>query len=132
VVAKIILTVIGLIMIIQGVVFYFYSVQITQNMFPSAGTEAVEVGVVMRKILAGGSIFIGIILFLARTNVVSVAKRILFGASIGFSILLVLMINISLTNDDINIPIAPLVIFAIFATIAFVFGNAGIGNRRGY
>jgi hypothetical protein len=130
--AKITLTIIGLTMIIQGIIFYFYSVPITQNMFPSAGIEAIEVGAIMRKILAGGSIFIGIILFLARTNVASVAKRILFGASIGFSILLVLMINISLTNDDINIPIAPLVIFAIFATIAFVFGNAGIGNRRRY
>ena len=130
--AKIILTIIGLVMMIQGVIFYVYSIEITQNMFPSAGVEAVEVGVVMRKILAGGSIFIGIILFLARTNVASVAKRILFGASIGFSILLVLMINISLTNDDINVPIAPLIIFAIFATIAFVFGNTGIGNRRGY
>jgi hypothetical protein len=130
--AKITLTIIGLTMIIQGIIFYFYSVPITQNMFPSAGIEAIEVGAIMRKVLAGGSIFIGIILFLARTNVASAAKRILFGASIGFSILLVLMINISLTNDDINIPIAPLVIFAIFATIAFVFGNAGIGNRRRY
>ena len=130
--AKIILTIVGLIMIIQGVIFYLYSVPITQNMFPSASTEAVEVGAVMRKILAGGSIFIGIILFLARTNVASVAKRILFGAFIGFSILLVLMIHISLTNDTVNIPIAPLIVFAIFATISFVFGNIGIGNRRGY
>ena len=130
--AKIILTIMGVIMIIQGIIFYFYSVPITQNMFPSASIEAVEVGAVMRKILAGGSIFIGIILFLARTNVASVAKRILFGASIGFSILLVLMIHISLTNDTVNIPIAPLIIFAIFATISFVFGNLGIGNRRGY
>jgi hypothetical protein len=130
--AKIILTIIGLIMIIQGVIFYFYSVPITQSMFPYASTEAVEVGAVMRKILAGGSIFIGIILFLARTNVASVAKRILFGASIGFSILLALMIHISLTNDTVNIPIAPLIVFAIFATISFVFGNIGIGNRRGY
>jgi hypothetical protein len=130
--AKIILTIIGLVMIIQGVIFYIYSIPITQNMFPSAGVEAVEVGVVMRKILAGGSIFIGIILFLARTNVASVAKRILFGASIGFSILLALMIHISLTNDTVNVPIAPLIVFAIFATISFVFGNIGIGNRRGY
>ena len=130
--AKIILTIIGLVMIIQGVIFYIYSIPITQNMFPSAGVEAVEVGVVMRKILAGGSIFIGIILFLARTNVASVAKRILFGASIGFSIILILLIHISLTNDAVNIPIAPLIVFAIFATISFVFGNLGLGDRRGY
>ena len=119
-------------MIIQGVIFYVYSIPITQNMFPSAGVEAVEVGAVMRKILAGGSIFIGIILFLARTNVASAAKRILFGASIGFSILLAVMIHISLTNDAVNVPITPLIIFAVFATIAFVFGDLGIGTRRGY
>ena len=100
-------------MIIQGIVFYFYSVTITQNMFPYAGAEAIEVGAVMRKILASGSIFIGIILFLARTNVTSAAKRILFGASMGFSILLVIMIHISLTNDAIHVPIMPLIIFFI-------------------
>ena len=130
--AKITLTIIGLTMIIQGIIFYFYSVPITQNMFPSAGIEAIEVGAIMRKILAGGSIFIGIILFLARTNVASVAKRILFGASIGFSILLVLMIHISFTNDAVNIPITSLIIFATFAVISFIFGNLGLGNRRGY
>ena len=130
--AKIILTIIGLIMIIQGAIFYVYSIPITQDMFPSAGVEAVEVGAVMRKLLAGGSIFIGIILFLARTNVASVAKRILFGASIGFSILLILMVHISLTNDTVNIPVAPMIVFAIFSTVSFVFGNLGMGNRRGY
>ncbi|MDC0196324.1 hypothetical protein OAJ93_01820 [Gammaproteobacteria bacterium] len=130
--AKAILTVIGSVMFLQGLAFYFFSIPITQNMFPDAGNEAIKVGSVHRELLAAGSMFIGIILFLSRTNVTSSAKRILFGASIGFSVLLAILAHISYTNDTVSIPIAPFIIFAIFAIIAFFYGDPGIGDRRGY
>ena len=130
--AKVILTVIGSVMILQGIAFYFFSIPITQNMFPDAGDEAINVGAVLREILAAGSLFIGIILFLSRTNVTSSAKRILFGASIGFSILLAILTHIAFTNEAVSIPITPFIIFAIFAIIAFLYGDPGIGDRRGY
>jgi hypothetical protein len=130
--AKITLTIIGITMVIQGLAFYFYATPITRDMFPTASVDAIEVGIVLRKILAAGSMFIGIILFLARTNVTSAAKRILFGASIGFSLLVLLMIHLSLTNDAVNIPITPMIIFGVFAVVSFLFGNPGISNRRGY
>ena len=101
-------------------------------MFPTSTAEAIEVGAVLREILAAGSMFIGIILFLARTNVTSAAKRILFGASIGFSLLIVILIHIAVSNDFVSVPIAPLIIFAIFAVISFLFGDPGISDRRGY
>ena len=130
--AKITLTIIGLVMFVQGVFFYFYAIPITQNMFPTAGPEALEVGRILREILAGGSMFIGIILFLARTNVTSAAKRILFGASIGFSVILVILIRISISHDTVSIPIAPLIILGICAAVSFIFGDLGFRHRRGY
>ncbi len=130
--AKAALTVIGLVMFFQGLCFYFFSIPITKAMFPTSTAEAIEVGAVLREILAAGSMFIGIILFLARTNVTSAAKRILFGASIGFSLLIVILIHIAVSNDFVSVPIAPLIIFAIFAVISFLFGDPGISDRRGY
>ena len=130
--AKVILTVIGSVMILQGLAFYFFSMPITQNMFPDAGDEAIKVGAVLREILAAGSLFIGIILFLSRTNVTSSAKRILFGASIGFSILLAILTHIAFTNETVSIPIAPFIIFAFFAVLSFFYGDPGIGDRRGF
>jgi hypothetical protein len=130
--AKIILTVMGLVMILQGLFFYFFSITITQNMFPGAGDEAIMVGGILREILAAGSIFIGIILFLSRTNVLSSAKRILFGASIGFSIIVAILTHITLTNEAVSIPITPFFIFTIFAIIAFFYGDPGIRDRRRY
>jgi len=130
--AKIALTVIGLAMIIQGLSFYFFSVPITISMFPTSSAEAIEVGAVLREVLAGGSMFIGIILFLARTNVTSAAKRILFGASIGFSLIAIILIHITFSNDFVSVPIAVLIIFVVFAIISFLYGDPGIGRRSGY
>ena len=130
--AKGILTVMGSVMFLQGLAFYFFSIPITQNMFPGVGDEAIEVGSILREILAAGSMFIGIILFLSRTNVTSSAKRILFGASIGFGILLAILTHIALTYDTVSIPITPFIIFACFAVISFFYGDPGIGDRRGY
>ena len=130
--AKGVLTVIGLVMFLQGLSFYFFAEAITVSMFPTSGDEAIEVGVVLRELIAAGSMFIGIILFLARTNVTSAAKRILFGSSIGFSLVVVILIHISLSNDFVSIPILPLIIFAIFAIVSFLYGDPGIKDRRGY
>jgi len=130
--AKGALTIIGLVMFLQGLSFYFFAEAITVAMFPTSGDEAIEVGVILRELIAAGSMFIGIILFLARTNVTSAAKRILFGSSIGFSLVVVILIHISLSNDFVSIPILPLIIFAIFAIVSFLYGDPGIKDRRGY
>ncbi len=119
-------------MFAQGIIFYFFSAPITRNMFPTSSAEAIEVGAVLREILAAGSMFIGIILFLARTNVTSVAKRILFGASIGFSLIVIILIDIAFSNDFVSVPIAPLIIFVIFAVVSFLYGDLGIGRRSRY
>ncbi len=119
-------------MFAQGTIFYFFSAQITRNMFPTSSAEAIEVGAVLREILAAGSMFIGIILFLARTNVSSAAKRILFGASIGFSLIVIILIDIAFSNDFVSVPIVPLIIFAIFAVVSFLYGDPGIGRRSRY
>jgi hypothetical protein len=130
--AKIALTVIGLVMFAQGISFYFFAAPITRDMFPTSGVEAIEVGAVLRQILGAGSMFIGIILFLARTNVTSAAKRILFGASIGFSLIVIILIHIAFSNDFVSVPITPLIIFVIFAIVSFLYGDPGIGYKSRY
>ncbi len=119
-------------MFAQGIIFYFFSAPITRNMFPTSSAEAIEVGAVLREVLAAGSMFIGIILFLARTNVTSAAKRILFGASIGFSLIVIILIDIAFSNDFVSVPIAPLIILVIFAVVSFLYGDPGIGRRSRY
>jgi hypothetical protein len=49
--------------------------------------------------------------------VTSAAKRILFGASIGFSLIVIILIDIAFSNDFVSVPIAPLIIFVIFAVV---------------
>ena len=119
-------------MFAQGITFYFFAVPITTNMFPTSSAEAIEVGAVLREVLAAGSMFIGIILFLARTNVTSAAKRILFGASIGFSLIVIILIHIAFSNDFVSVPITPLIIFVIFAIVSFLYGDPGIGYKSRY
>jgi hypothetical protein len=128
--AKITLTIIGLVMIVQGIVFYSFSEEITSNMFPHANSEALKVGHVLRQLLAAGSLFIGIILFLARTNVTSAAKRILFGASVGFAIIVITLVVISIFQDDVKVPVYPLIIFSIFSFMSFIYGDSGLRDHR--
>ena len=82
------LTVAGLVMILQGVLFLIFSQDLTKLMFPYASEEGVRIGMLLRELMAGGSVFIGILLFNSRTNTSSAAKRMLWAACFGFSLIL--------------------------------------------
>ena len=69
------LTVAGLVMMLQGILFLIFSQDLTKLMFPYASEEGVRIGMLLREIMAGGSFFIGILLFSSRTNTSSAAKR---------------------------------------------------------
>ena len=76
--AKSALTVIGLVMIAQGILFYVFKEVITLDMFPGVNKEALRVGEIMRELLAAGSLFIGVILLLSSNCQLKVLPKLEF------------------------------------------------------
>ena len=105
-------------MLLLGLVFLIFPEFISLKMFPEANEKQIHIAVVHRQIMAGGCLFIGILLLLARRNVTSAAKRILFGSSIGFFILLFIQIKLIFSGDSkIYWPV--IIIFSVLAILSF-------------
>ena len=117
--AKGVLTIAGLILIVQGILFYIFAIPITEKMFYGANDISISIGTVFPEIMAGGLIFIGVILFLSRTNTSSSARRILFGACFGFTLMFIIQLKIEITGQA-NVPIGVFFVVAIFSVISFV------------
>ena len=49
------LTVAGLVMMLQGILFLIFSQDLTKLMFPYASEEGVRIGMLLREIMAGGA-----------------------------------------------------------------------------
>ena len=83
----------GLTMIVLGLSFLFFPELISKNIFQEANENEIKIAAIHRQLMGGGSLFIGILLLLAHRNVTSAAKRILFGTSLGFYILILIQIK---------------------------------------
>ena len=83
----------SLTMLILGLTFLFFPDFISMKIFPQASEKEIRIATIHRELMGGGILFIGIILILAHRNVTSAAKRILFGTSIGFYILLLIQMK---------------------------------------
>ena len=104
-------------MLILGLIFLFFPDFISMKIFPQAGEKEIRIATIHRELMGGGSLFIGILLILAHRNVTSAAKRILFGTSIGFYILVI--IQLKQIIFDKNIVFWPVfVIFFILGTLS--------------
>jgi len=110
------LTVAGLVMMLQGVLFIIFSQNLTKLMFPYASAEGVRIGTLLRELMAGGSFFIGILLFSSRTNTSSAANRMLWTACFGFALIL-LQIKLYIL-DGLDVPILPFLVSAGLALTA--------------
>ena len=107
----------SLTMLILGLTFLFFPDFISIKIFPQASEKEIRIATIHRELMGGGSLFIGILLILAHRNVTSAAKRILFGTSIGFYILLI--IQLKQIIFDKNIVFWPVfVIFFILGTLS--------------
>ena len=80
-------------MLILGLIFLFFPDFISMKIFPEADEKEIRIATIHRELMGGGSLFIGILHILAHRNVTSAAKRILFGTSIGFYILLIIQLK---------------------------------------
>lgn len=83
----------SLTMLILGLIFLFFPDFISMKIFPQASEKEISIATIHRELMGGGSLFIGILLILAHRNVTSAAKRILFGTSIGFYILILIQLK---------------------------------------
>ena len=83
----------SLTMLILGLTFLFFPDFISMKIFPQASEKEIRIATIHRELMGGGSLFIGILLILAHRNVTSAAKRILFGTSIGFYIIILIQLK---------------------------------------
>ena len=83
----------SLTMLILGLTFLFFPDFISLKIFPQASEKEIRIATIHRELMGGGSLFIGILLILAHRNVTSAAKRILFGTSIGFYVLVLIQLK---------------------------------------
>ena len=112
------LTISSITMILLGLLFLSFPEYISVKMFPEASEEQIHIAIVHRQIMSGGCFFIGILLLLARKNVTSAAKRILFGSSIGFFILLSFQIKLIVSGDS-NVYWPVIIVFSVLAILSF-------------
>ena len=104
-------------MLILGLIFLFFPDFISTEIFPQASEREIRIATIHRELIGGVILFIGILLILARRNVTSAAKRILFGTSIGFYILI--LIQLKQMIFDKNVVFWPVfVIFFILGTLS--------------
>ena len=83
----------SLTMLILGLTFLFFPDFISMKLFPQSSEKEIRIATIHRELMGGGSLFIGILLILAHRNVTSAAKRILFGTSIGFYIIILIQLK---------------------------------------
>ena len=108
----------SLTMLILGLTFLFFPDFISIKIFPQASEKEIKIATIHRELMGGGSLFIGILLLLAHRNVTSAAKRILFGTSIGFYILIIIQLKQMIF--DKNVIFWPVfIIFFILGTLSF-------------
>ena len=107
----------SLTMLILGLSFLVFPDFISMKIFPQASENEIRIATLHRQLMGGGSLFIGILLMLAHRNVTSAAKRILFGSSLGFSILVLIQLKqIIFDQNDIFWPV--FIIFLILGTLS--------------
>ena len=107
----------SLTMLILGLTFLFFPDFISIKIFPQASEKEIRIATIHRELMGGGSLFIGILLILAHRNVTSAAKRILFGTSIGFYILIIIKLKQMIV--DKNVIFWPVfIIFFILGTLS--------------
>ena len=104
-------------MLILGLTFLFFPDFISMKIYPQASEKEIRIATIHREMIGGVSLFIGIVLMLAHRNVTSAAKRILFGTSIGFYILIIIQLKQMIF--DKNVIFWPVfIIFFILGTLS--------------
>ena len=110
----------GTLMIILGGAFWLFPEFFTLVMFPdiSENQDAVNVGVVLRKNMGAGCVFVGIILSSCQSSPKSTAQRLLYSSAVGFLLMLAALSHVRFSGEA-EVPVFILVFFSFLAVISF-------------
>ena len=122
--AKNVLTLIGVVSLIEGIGFYFGAEMVSQRAFPANLLEGggFTVGTLLHQALGASVVAMSVIILFARSLETSAANRILNGVGVALLVFLGSSL-IHLFNTEAKPPIPVLILFAIFALAAFYTAN---------
>ena len=117
--AKTVMTIVGVISIIEGIAFYVGAEQITRGAFSLLTGNALEVGTIMHEAMASAMVAIGVLILFLRDNTGVAAKKSLQGIAGANSIFLIGGL-IHLVNSPAKPPLPALGLLVVFIAACLV------------
>ena len=112
------LSISSLTMLFMGIVFLIFPEYVTFNEIQNPSEKEKFIAIINKQIISGIFLFVGILLLVARRNVTSAARRILFGSSIGFFIIISIQVKLYfIENVIIYWPV--FIIFSVLCILSF-------------
>ena len=112
------LSISSLTMLFMGIILLIFPEYIPFNEIQDPSEKEKLIAIVNKQIISGIFLFVGILLLVARRNVTSAARRILFGSSIGFFIIISIQVKLYfIENIIIYWPI--FIIFSVLCILSF-------------
>ena len=112
------LSISSLTMLFMGIILLIFPEYVTFNEIQDPSEKEKLIAIVNKQIISGIFLFVGILLLVARRNVTSAARRILFGSSIGFFIIISIQVKLYfIENIIIYWPI--FIIFFVLCILSF-------------
>ena len=112
------LSISSLTMLFMGIIFLIFPEYVSFNEIQDPSEKEKLIAIVYKQIISGIFLFVGILLLVARRNVTSAAKRILFGSSIGFFIIISIQVKLYF-NENIIIYWPIFIIFSVLSILSF-------------
>ena len=112
------LSISSLTMLFMGIVFLLFPEYVTFNEIQNPSEKEKFIAIINKQIISGIFLFVGILLLVARRNVTSAARRILFGSSIGFFIIISIQVKLYFI-ENINIYWPIFNIFSVLYILSF-------------
>ena len=116
---KNIMTAIAIVTGLVGVASLIAPAQITSQVFPPLGEEAMMVGVWNRQVLGGTILIASIYCWFMRDAEQVIASRFLFATGLAFSLNALILIKVSIIDGVTGLPYPPFIILVIFAIASF-------------
>lgn len=106
----------GVIMMLLGILFWFFPELFTLAMFPNIleNEQAISVGIALRKNMGAGCVFIGMLLFWCQSSSKTTAQRLLLVSSLGFGLMLAGLLEVKLTGQA-DVPILIIMLFTLMS-----------------
>ena len=111
------LSISSLTMLFMGIIFLIFPEYVSFSEIQDPSEKEKLIAIVYKQIILGIFLFVGILLLVARKNVTSAARRILFGSSIGFLIISIQVRLYFIENIIIYWPI--FIIFSVLCILSF-------------